>query len=132
MLTWKVNLSVARLFMEESLPDHKEDLKIIYDQGRQLSLAHDHFYLLALYWETFFFNDEFTNQTFSDQIIQENARLPRYLNFDHLVARAVKYEKESFFRKLLEISLQFDLPNHAKSRALEGLLIYQCKFLTSR
>ena len=43
------------------------------------------------------------------------------------MSRAFRYSDEKLFRNLVELCLQFDLDNYEKSRALEGLLLFQCK-----
>jgi hypothetical protein len=85
------------------------------------------FFFQALYWETFFFSEEYKYQSFADNFLAEHPKLPRYLDMDHLLDRAVRYQQESFFRQLLEISLKFDLEEYEKIRALESLLVFQCK-----
>ena len=122
-------LLYLRLFLEVLLfeLDQQEDLKVVDDLSKTLILAHDNYDLRALYWETYFFSDKFVHQKYADELFQENPQLPRHLNFDHLVKKSQKYLRENYFRKLLEISLQFDLGDYEKSLTFESLVVFYCK-----
>ena len=84
--------------------------------------------ILALYWETHFFSHELKHQSYADEIFQKHARLPRYLDFDNLVKRAGKYQEVEIYRKLLQITLQFDLDPYEQGKAMNGLLIHYCEY----
>ena len=105
------------------------DLKTVDTLSKTMILAHENYDLRAIYWETYFFSDKFHHQAYAEEMFQKNPQLPRHLDYDHLLVRAQKYEKESYFRKLLEISLQFDLGEYEQSMSFDNLLIFYCKLL---
>ena len=130
-------LIFIRLFTEELTIESKDlqdlpELDLIYHYGKLLIMTSDHYNLLALYWETFFFDSNFSCQQKAEELLQETPQLARNLNFSHLVNRAEKYDKSSIFRKLIEISLQFDLSEEQKRLAFDGFLIFQCEYIFSK
>ena len=122
-------LYYLKYFMEVLLytKNDTDNLKIVDTASKTLILAHDNYDLRSLYWETFFFSDKFNHQSYADEMFQENPQLPRHLDYDHLQSRAQKYERENYFNKLLEISLQFDLGDYEKSLSFDGLIVFYCK-----
>ena len=46
---------------------------------------------------------------------------------DRVLSRAIRYQDEKFFRNLVEFALKYDLEDYEKTRAYEGLLVFQCK-----
>ena len=123
-------LRFLRLFIEEALFtfNNQELLKIVFESSKDLASTHEEFELQLLFWETHFFSSEFKHHAYAEELFQLNPRLPRYLNFEHLLAKADKYGVESIYRRLLEITLQFDLDSHQKKLALSYLLLYQCEY----
>ena len=63
----------------------------------------------------------------SEDVQRTISQLPRHLDYDHLQSRAQKYERENYFNKLLEISLQFDLGDYEKSMSFDGLVVFYCE-----
>ena len=124
-------LLYLKLFIEVLLYelDRPSDLKIVSALSKTMITAHDNYDLQAVFWETYFFSDNFNHQTFAEQILQQNPQLPRHLDYDHLLTRAKEYEKETYFRKLLEISLQFDLDEYEQSKSFDSLLVFYCKLI---
>ena len=122
-------LYYLKYFMEVLLytKNDTDNLKIVDTASKTLILAHDNYDLRSLYWETFFFSDKFNHQSYADEMFQENPQLPRHLDYDHLQSRAQKYERENYFNKLLEISLQFDLGDYEKSMSFDGLVVFYCE-----
>ena len=108
------------------------DLKTVNTLSKTMILAHENYDLRAIYWETYFFSDKFHHQAYAEEMFQQNPQLPRHLDYDHLLVRAQKYEKESYFRKLLEISLQFDLGEYEQSISFDNLLIFYCKLFLKK
>ncbi len=50
------------------------------------------------------------------------------MDVDRALRQADLSDDGDVFRRLLEICLRYDLDDYHKTRALEGLLIYQCEF----
>lgn len=46
---------------------------------------------------------------------------------DRILGRAIRYQDEKFFRNLVEFVLKYDLEDYEKTRAFEGLLVFQCR-----
>ena len=121
-----IHISFAEAEKLENLPE----LDLIYHYGKLLIVTSDHYNLLALYWEIFFFDfSHFSSGQKAEELLQETPQLARHLNFRQLTNRADKFDKVSIFRKLIEISLQFDLSEEQKRLAFDALLVFQCKYI---
>merc|ERR1712080_125765 len=142
-------LKYLRLFLEELLStslkkeeqntDTADLLKEVYEIGKSCTLAESHhkYDLCALYWETFFFSGDPKHQIYAVELLEAIPELPQKLDYEHLLARLAHYHRrmtfdyhhglEHFHRKLMEISLKFNLGAYQKQRAYENLLIYYCE-----
>ena len=120
--------SIHISFTEAEKLENLPELDLIYHYGKLLIVTSDHYNLLALYWEIFFFDfSHFSSGQKAEELLQETPQLARHLNFRQLTNRADKFDKVSIFRKLIEISLQFDLSEEQKRLAFDALLVFQCK-----
>ena len=125
-----IRLFVDELSIKSEKIDEIDELDLLYHYGKLLIMAHDHYGLLALYWENYFFDyHNYVSQQKVDKLFQETPQLARNLDFVQLIHRAEKFEKLAIFRKLVEIALQYDLSEEKKKLAFDALLIFQCKFI---
>ncbi|XP_023339835.1 uncharacterized protein LOC111710052 [Eurytemora carolleeae] len=53
--------------------------------------------------------------------------LVKIVKIDPVLSRAVKYDREDLFRRLLELNLRHDSTAYHKSRTFESLLAFQTK-----
>lgn len=88
---------------------------------------HGDFSLLAYCWETLFFSGKFEMQERADKFLVANPKLPHYLDADHLLARANRFNSEPVFRRLVQMCLLYDQDDYEKTRFFEGLLVCQCE-----
>ena len=124
-----IRLFIEELTIEAENLEKLPELDLIYHYGKLLIVTSDHYTLLALYWEIFFFDfSHFSSGQKAEELMQETPQLARHLNFSQLANRADKYDKVSIFRKLIEVSLQYDLSEEQKRLAFDGLLVFQCKY----
>jgi hypothetical protein len=118
-----------RLYLEETLAagDEAEILPLVKREGLAIADLHADYSVLVLFWETLFFSSKFSTQQLSEEFFQEHPKVTRHIDVDRVLARANRQKDEGRFRKLVEISLQYDLEDYEKTRAFEGLLVYQCE-----
>ena len=91
-------LRYLEIFFDSHLLENPTDyqMKFVKNACVNLISAHNHFDLLALYWESFFFSHEFTHQKYSEDLFHEFPQLPRYLDYDRLLDKAEIYGKGTF------------------------------------
>ncbi len=93
--------------------------------------------LLVTTWEAIFFASavvsspsspsSLAKKKLADRFLQAHPGVPRHMDVDRCLSRARRSGREEAFRELLQTCLRFDLGDYEKTRAYEGLLVFQCE-----
>jgi len=132
-------LLYCRAYIESSVlsMDDPQILKAMRSGAEAVAGAQRDPSLLVILWEAFFFAPTFQEQQEAGQLQSELPWLLNCVQVEQVISRCRKYEKELFFRNLLEASLR-QLPDSEneegalaatilKSRSFEELLAYQVR-----
>jgi len=132
-------LLYCRAYIESSVlsMDDPQILKAMRSGAEAVAGAQRDPSLLVILWEAFFFAPTFQEQQEANQLQSELPWLLNCVQVEQVISRCRKYEKELFFRNLLEASLRQlpDIENEEgalaatilKSRSFEELLAYQVR-----
>ena len=126
-----------RAFTElAALQADTEILDAVREGGVRTALDHSDPFLLLLLWEAAFFAPQPAEQERADRLLEELPWLLPCLDPDLVLARCRRYDKTSYYRRLLEATLKSSEKSGSmevlRSRVFEELLAHQVRGLDLR
>jgi hypothetical protein len=125
--------SLLRDFSQALLEDHDlevghiSNLDLLKSFGIKYSDIYQDLSVLSIYWETLFFTHKPHYVLGAEELLVQYPFLPRNVDVDSVLHRAMKYETDEFFMKTLKFCLRFDLGDYIKSKVMGQWIIYQCE-----
>lgn len=110
---------------------HISNLDSLKSFGVRFSDIYQDYSILSIYWETLFFSYKLPHRTVAEDFLVQYPKVPRHIDIDTALTRAMNYNTDDYFPKILRFCLRFDLDNYIKSKVMGQWIIFQCEKGTS-
>ena len=124
--------SVLRDLSRDLMKDHNlevghiSNLELLKSCGIKFSNLYQDNNVLSIYYETLFFANK-SSRKIGEEFLAQHPNVPRNVDIDAMLVRAMTYKTDEFFPKILEFCLRFDLDNYKRSKVVGQWIIYQCE-----